>query len=225
MQKYFKKSLKIVFGKFWLKIAVVVGFAVAVNLYIIRSTGGQIFYNQDNLSKKQVGLLLGARVYSNGNLSHVMQDRAETAIEIYKLGKVGKILISGDHGTSEYDEVNTIKDYLLERGVKGENIFTDHAGFDTYDSVYRARDIFEVDSMIIVTQKFHLPRAVYIADSLGIDSAGIVADKRDYQDKERNQIRESVARVKAFLNVLFRAKPKFSGEVISIEGDSRESWD
>ncbi len=198
---------------------------ILINLYILKSTGGQIFYSQDNLSKKQVALLLGARVYSNGNLSHVMQDRAETAIEIYKLGKVSKILISGDHGTSEYDEVNTIKDYLLERGVKGEDIFTDHAGFDTYDSVYRARDIFKVSSMIIVTQKFHLPRAVYIADSLGIDSAGIVADKRDYRDKERNQIRESVARVKAFLNVSFRAKPKFLGEVISIEGDSRESWD
>jgi len=134
-------------------------------------------------------------------------------------------LISGDHGTSEYDEVNTIKDYLIEHGIDGADIFTDHAGFDTYDSIYRAKDIFEVESMIIVTQEFHLPRAIYIANALNIENIGAVADKRDYRDKERNQMRESIARVKAFLNINLKAKPKFLGGKIPITGESSNSWD
>ena len=225
MKEGVKKKFKKYFKKVILICVIGAGIIFVVNWYILKSTKSQIFYEQDKLSEKQTALLLGARVYSDGRLSHIMQDRAETAIEIYKMGKVDKILISGDHGTSEYDEVNTIKDYLLKKGVKSEDVFTDHAGFDTYDSVYRARDIFEVDSMIIVTQKFHLPRAVYIANSLGVESVGIVADKRRYVDKERNMIRESISRVKALLNVIFKAQPKFLGEVISIGGDSSDSWD
>jgi len=221
VKKKFKKYLK----KVVLICVIGVGIIFVVNWYILKSTKGQIFYEQDKLPEKQTALLLGARVYSDGRLSHVMQDRAETAIEIYKLGKVRKILISGDHGTSEYDEVNTIKDYLLRKGVKSEDVFTDHAGFDTYDSIYRARDIFEVDSMVIVTQKFHLPRAVYIANSLGVESVGIVADKRIYIDKERSAIRESIARIKASLNVIFNAQSKFLGDSIPIVGDSENSWD
>lgn len=205
-------------------IIVVIAFVV-INTYIINSTKSQIFAIQDNVTARQTALLLGARVYDDGRLSHVMEDRALTAIQLYQSGKVDKILISGDHGTSGYDEVNTIKDYLINQNVPQENIFTDHAGFDTYDSIYRARDIFEVDSMIIVTQKFHLPRAVYIANSLGVKSIGVVADRREYRDKERNQIRESVARIKAFLNVILKAEPKFLGNKIPITGDSSNSWD
>ncbi len=215
------KVVKIVFR---VSIIVVIAFVV-INIYIINSTKSQIFAIQDNVTARQTALLLGARVYDDGRLSHVMEDRALTAIQLYQSGKVDKILISGDHGTSGYDEVNTIKDYLINQNVSQENIFTDHAGFDTYDSIYRARDIFEVDSMIIVTQKFHLPRAVYIANSLGVKTIGIVADRRQYRDKERNQIRESVARVKAFLDVIFKAEPKFLGNKIPITGDSSNSWD
>ena len=215
------KVVKIVFR---VSIIVVIAFVV-INIYIINSTKSQIFAIQDNVTARQTALLLGARVYDDGRLSHVMEDRALTAIQLYQSGKVDKILISGDHGTSGYDEVNTIKDYLINQNVPQENIFTDHAGFDTYDSIYRARDIFEVDSMIIVTQKFHLPRAVYIANSLGVKSIGVVADRREYRDKERNQIRESVARIKAFLNVILKAEPKFLGNKIPITGDSSNSWD
>ncbi len=207
----------------WSVIVVMIFFAI--NFYIIKSTKDQIFAIQDNISEQQTALLLGARVYDDGRLSHIMEDRALTAVELYQDKKVDKILISGDHGTSQYDEVNAIKDYLINKNIAPEDIFTDHAGFDTYDSVYRARDIFEVDSMIIVTQDFHLPRAVYIANSLGVKSIGVIADRRDYRDKERNQIRESIARVKAFLNVVFKAEPKFLGDKILIIGDSSDSWD
>lgn len=198
---------------------------IAINFYIIKSTKAQIFSISGDVSEHQTALLLGARVYDDGRLSHIMEDRALTVIELYQNGKVDKILISGDHGTSAYDEVNTIKDYLINKDISPKDIFTDHAGFDTYDSVYRARDIFRVESMIIVTQEFHLPRAVYIANSLGIKNIGVVADKRDYRDKERNRIRESIARVKAFLNVNLNAKPKFLGDKIPIIGNSSDSWD
>ena len=142
------------------------------------------------------------------------KDRAEPAIELYQRKKVQKILISGDHGTNNYDEVNTIKDFLLKQGIPGEDIFLDHAGFDTYDSLYRAKEIFQVSSVIVVTQRFHITRAVYIGQSLGVETTGIAADKQDYGHVECVEFREKIARVKAFLDVVFHSKPKFLGEAI-----------
>jgi SanA protein len=183
------------------------------------------YTNIIELPKKQVALVLGARVYSNGRMSSILSDRVKTALELYRGGKVSKILLSGDHGTKDYDEVNAMKNYLLINNVKEEDVFMDHAGFDTYDSVYRAREIFQVDSMIVVTQKFHLSRAVYIARKLGIDAVGITADKQKYQNMQRNEIREILARAKAYIDILLKSKPKFLGETIDIQGDSKKSWD
>ncbi|MCK4635469.1 MAG: YdcF family protein [Candidatus Moranbacteria bacterium] len=224
----FFKLIKKPFGSKWFKRIFILGvasfiFLIGINFYIIKSTQDQIYFNQDNLPEYQTALLLGAKVYDDGTLSFIMQDRADTAIEIYNLGKVEKILVSGDHGTTGYDEVNTVKNYLVKKGIPEKDIFTDHAGFDTYDSVYRAKNIFEVRSMIIVTQEFHLPRAIYIANSLGVESVGIVADKR--RSFLINYLRENVARIKAFLNVVFGAESEFLGERIPITGESKESWD
>ncbi|MCK4799462.1 YdcF family protein, partial [Candidatus Parcubacteria bacterium] len=124
-----------------------------------------------------------------------------------------------------YDEVNTAKDYLLDKGVKSEDIFLDHAGFDTYDSLYRAREIFEVSSVIVVTQNFHLPRAVYIGRKLDLEIYGFSADKHLYANVDYNESREIFSKVKAFFDVSFHAKPKFLGEKIPISGDSKKSWD
>jgi vancomycin permeability regulator SanA len=199
---------------------------VGVNFYIWQNSQSQIFFQAEDLPvDKQAILLLGARVHADGSLSQIMQDRADTAIQIYKMGKSNKILISGDHGTTGYDEVNAIKKYLLIQGVEAEDMFTDHAGFNTYDSLYRARDIFEAQSLIIVTQKFHLPRAIYIANSLGLESVGIIADRHIYRDELKNAGRESLARVKALMNTSFQIKPKFLGEPIPITGNSFDSWD
>lgn len=208
-----------------LTIALIVAFIVLANLSVLGSGEKFIYLDSDRLPKAQVGLILGAKVYSDGRLSHMMQDRADTAIELYKNGKVEKLLMSGDHGTVGYDEVNTVKEYLLNKGVRAEDLFLDHAGFDTYDSVYRARDVFRVKSMTIVTQRFHLPRAVYLARALGVEANGMVADKRQYLGMFWNESREIVARSKAFLDIITGAKPKFLGEEIPIDGDSRLSWD
>ncbi len=170
-------------------------------------------------------MLLGSLVYPDGRLSDVMEDRVLTAAELYKNQKVKKILVSGDHGRKNYDETNTIKIHLLRLGIPPADIFLDHAGFDTYDSLYRASAVFHVDSAIIVTQAFHLPRAVYIGKSLKIDVVGVIADRRKYRSVYLNEGREIIARIKAFFDVTLSAKPKFLGDVIPINGDGKKSWD
>lgn len=178
-----------------------------------------------NDSKVQAVIVLGAKVYNDEILSQIYHDRIQTALELYRNGNTEKILISGDHGQKEYDEVNAAKDFLLGHGVPGDDIFLDHAGFDTYDSMYRARAVFDVKDAIIVTQAFHLPRAIYIARKLGIDVYGVSADKMLYSDAIWNNIRESLARVKAIIDVMLHSKPKYLGEMIPITGDGRLSWD
>ncbi len=200
-------------------------FSVGINVSILNGTQEFIFKNISDVPSKKVALVLGAKVYADGRMSDIVKDRALTAIDLYAGGKVEKILVSGDHGTKTYDEVNTIKDYLLQNGVPAKDIFLDHAGFDTYDSVYRARAIFRVPSMIIVTQDFHLPRAVYEARALGLDAVGLSADRHEYISDSYNRFRESLARVKAFFDVTFQSQPKFLGEIIPIDGDSQLSWD
>jgi SanA protein len=198
---------------------------LAINFYVGQKSRTYIFQEINDLPKAEIALVLGAKVYQRGTMSGMFQDRVDTAIELYKEHKVEKILASGDHGKEDYDEVNTAKDYLLEKGIRGEDIFLDYAGFDTYDSLYRAKEIFEVSSVIIVTQNFHLPRAVYIGKELDIEAYGFSADKHSYSGIKYNEAREVFGKVKAFLDVSFHAKPKFLGEKIPITGDNKKSWD
>ena len=166
-------------------------------------------------------LIPGAAVLKNGALSSIFKDRVNTAIELYQAKKVSKILVSGDNSTISHNEVNPVRNYLLEKGVPDEDIFLDHAGFDTYSTMYRARDIFQVSSIIISTQSFHLPRSVFIARMLGINAFGISADVGHILFK--NYIREIFANEKAVLELIFHIKPKFLGDVIPITGDGRNS--
>ncbi len=217
----------------WLKYSVVivsVGLIASLLIYnhIHKTAKPHIYQSSEMLSHKQVALVLGARVFSNGNLSLMMQDRADQGIALYKSGKVEKILVSGDHGTKQYDEVNTIRNYMIKQGIPPEDIFMDHAGFDTYNSMYRARDIFKVKSLIVVTQEFHLPRAIFLAKQLGLDAAGLVADAHQYtaRSKRFSAVREVPACVKAFLEgAVFKPEPHFLGEVIPISGDGRLTED
>jgi len=221
MVRFFKK----IFSAAVIGMAVTIFAVLAINFYINSQSKSYIFQDENNLSEAEVVLVLGARVSEQGIMSGMFQDRVETAFDLYDLGKVKKVLISGDHGRKNYDEVNTAKDYLLDKGVKSEDIFLDHAGFDTYDSLYRAREIFEVSSVIVVTQNFHLPRAVYIGRKLDLEIYGLSADKHLYANVDYNESREIFSKVKAFFDVSFHAKPKFLGEKISISGDSKKSWD
>jgi vancomycin permeability regulator SanA len=227
------KAMKFIKRSRVIKLLIVLGLAVSLSLtaiflinYNVKLASRQyIFSEAGSAPEAEAALLLGAKVYANGGLSGMLQDRADTAIELYEGGKVKKILVSGDHGTAGYDEVNTIKKYLLEKGVKSEDIFLDHAGFDTYDSLYRAKEIFQVRSVVIASQDFHLPRAVYIGRSLGLEAYGVSADKHIYGNIGASRAREILADVKAFLDVNLSVKPKYLGEPIPLSGDSKKSWD
>ena len=216
------------FKKIFLLIGIIFAFILAIlaiNFYIDSKSDSYIFQNINDLPETEAVLILGAKVFQQGTMSGMLQDRADTAIDLYEKNKVKKILISGDHGRENYDEVNTIKDYLLKKGIKGNDIFLDHAGFDTYDSLYRAKEIFEVSSVTAVTQNFHLPRAVYIGRGLDLEIYGLSADRHLYANVDYNKSREILSKVKAFFDVNFHAKPKFLGEKIPISEDSKKSWD
>jgi SanA protein len=179
-----------------------------------------IFSDVALLPQSQVAVILGAAILKSGDLSPVLRHRADMAIQIYAAGKVDKILVTGNNSTLEYNEVNPVRKYLIKNNIPEEDIFLDHAGFDTYSSMYRARDIFLAESMIVVSQGFHLPRAVYIARSLGTETYGMKADNGTYLFK--NDIRELGADVKAVFNVLFHRTPKYLGEAIPLSGDGQE---
>lgn len=163
-------------------------------------------------------LVLGAYVYPDGRVSAVVRDRLDTALDAYAARKSTRILVSGDHGRKEYDEVNTMKAYLLSRGLTDERVFMDHAGFNTYDSMYRARDIFKARKLIIVTQQYHLSRAVYLARRMGIDAYGVAADRSAYPNIRKYELREFLARNKDFAAVHWlKPGPVYLGEAIPLE--------
>lgn len=192
------------------------------NLVITRSAASHIVATPEEAPVATAAIVLGARVFPDGTPSPMLADRLDTGIKLYKLGKVQKLLLSGDHGQTTYDEVNTMLRYVLARGVPDQDVFTDHAGFDTYDTMYRARDVFKVKSALIVTQKFHLSRAVYAARKLGLEATGVVSDIQSYPSEWRFHLREWAARVKAFMQLdITHPQPRFLGPEIPIDGDGR----
>jgi SanA protein len=206
--------------------AVLAGALVVGGVNAVVYVGGKShFVSLEQARPAQAVVVLGAYVYPDGRPSDMVKDRLEAAYALYLAGKAPKILLTGDHGRVEYDEVNAMRRYLEAKGVPTEAIFMDHAGFDTYDSMYRARDVFQVESAIVVTQGFHLPRAVWLARTLGLDAEGVVADRHIYRDARYHAVREMAARLKAFLDVVIRTKPKFLGPVIPITGDGRATHD
>jgi SanA protein len=173
----------------------------------------------------EAALVLGAQVYTNGKPSIMLADRVHAAEALYRAGKVSKILVSGDHGRWSYDEPGTMRRMLLADGIPARDIFTDHAGFDTWDSAQRARRVFDVRSAVVVTQGFHMARALFDARRAGLHVTGFIADRRDYgRVMDKLVVREVVARVKALGEAVVGAGPKFLGAQIPITGDGRISW-
>lgn len=162
-------------------------------------------------------LVLGCRV--NGETpSHMLEDRLLQGIELYKNGASEKLIMSGDHGKTNYDEVNAMKKFAVERGVPSDAVFMDHAGFSTYESMYRARDIFQAKKILIVTQKYHLYRAVYDARALGLDAYGVASDPRSYAGQSYRNLREILARNKDFVFSIVKPEPTYLGEPIPVWG-------
>ena len=190
-----------------------------INIVIILTTNKKILtINKINDKKYNCILVLGAGVRNNYP-SPMLEDRLKTAIELYNNKVAPKILVSGDHEYKNYDEVNVMKNYLIEAGIPSNDIFMDHAGLSTYDSIYRAKHIFKVKKMAIVTQKYHLYRSLYIANTLDINSIGVSANKRPYAYQTKRDIREIAARIKDFFKCIIKPSPSYLGEVIPINGD------
>ena len=164
-------------------------------------------------------LVLGCGVREDGSPSLMLRDRLEKGIELYENNGAPKLLMSGDHGRKDYDEVNLMKSYAMERGIPSEDIFMDHAGFSTYDSMYRARDIFRAEKVIIVSQEYHLYRALYLAEKLGLEAYGVPAEDIAYRGQTYREFREMLARAKDLCTAVVQPLPKYLGEEIPITGN------
>lgn len=192
---------------------------LGINIYVT-SIGSKYFTTLDDIDDTyDCAIVPGAKVWSGGVVSYMLQDRLDCALRLYEKGIVEKVLVSGDHGTVNYDEVNTMRQYLVDKGVPIEDVFMDHAGFDTYSTMTRAKKIFEVKSAVICTQKYHLFRAAYIAQKKGIDIKGIPCDVYISKKLPYYKLREAAARIKAFLQVEITKPDPILGESIPISGD------
>lgn len=218
------KKKKIILRIFLTLVALgVLGMAclLGINAYVKGSTADHILSAQEAASLTDVDciLVLGCGVWGDGQPSHMLEDRLKMSLELHGLGASEKLLMSGDHGQVNYDEVNVMKSFAVDAGVASADVFMDHAGFSTYESMYRAKEIFQADKIIIVSQEYHLYRAIYIARQLGIEAYGVAADYRSYVGQSARDLREVLARVKDWVGCIFKPEPTYLGESIPIWGD------
>ncbi len=214
--------------KMWIRIAVVVlcllllgvSALLGVNAYVKGTTREQILTAEEAsvLSDVDCILVLGCLVRSDGSPSDMLADRLHCGISLYRNGVSPKLLMSGDHGREEYDEVNAMKAFAVAEAIPSEDVFMDHAGFNTYESLYRAKEIFGADKIVIVTQEYHLYRALYIADRIGIEAYGVAADTRTYRNQWIRDMREILARNKDALISLLQPKPTYLGDPVDLSG-------
>lgn len=191
----------------------------SLNIYVVNNTKNEIVKeeNVSNIEGVDCILILGAEIWGD-KPSPMLEDRLKEGIVLYKQGTTKKIIMSGDHSREDYDEVKIMKEYAESEGVPSEDIFMDHAGFSSYDSVYRAKEIFGVQKMIIVTQKYHLYRSLYIAKKLGIEAYGIESNLRTYPGQVFREIREILARDKDYFKCIMKPEASIMGEKISLDG-------
>ena len=200
---------------------------VGINLYMQGTVKKRIVTPEQaaELDKVDCILVLGCGVRDDGSPSGMLNDRLLQGIALYNAGVSDRLLMSGDHGRVDYDEVNLMKQFAIDHGVPSEDIFMDHAGFSTYESMYRARDVFQADKVIIVTQRYHLYRALYAAKQLGLDAYGVASDQRTYAGQKRRDVRELLARGKDFMTGIFKPEPTYLGEAIPVNGDGNATND
>ena len=197
-------------------------FCLLANMWVVRSAKRKIVWpNQLKAHTVDCIIVPGARVYEDGTPCTILKDRLDTAIDLYRAGISQRLLLSGDHGTVGYDEVTAMKVYALQAGVAERDIFLDHAGFSTYETMYRASTIYGARSCVVVTQRYHLHRSVYLAERMDMAAYGVEADRGGYARMGYYWVREALARVKDVLFAAFRPEPTYLGTPISLTGDGR----
>lgn len=194
---------------------------MVINSIVKLSTNDQILGSEEAADLEDVDciLVLGCLVKADGRPSDMLHDRLRRGVELYDLGAAPKLLMSGDHGLVAYDEVAAMKQFAIDAGIESENVFMDHAGFSTYESIYRAKEIFQAKKILIVTQQYHLYRALYIAKRLGIEAYGVSSDYHTYVGQSMRDFREMLARIKDCGTCIIKPKPTYLGEAIPIFGD------
>ena len=223
-----KKRVRVRLIVILLCLALAGGIAVlGINSHVKRSTVDQILSPEEAAELTDVDciLVLGCYVHDSGRPSDMLGDRLRRGIELYQSEASKKLLMSGDHGREDYNEVKAMKKEAMEAGIPSEDIFMDHAGFSTYESVFRARDVFAADKVIIVTQTYHLYRALYVANALGVEAYGVAADYHTYAGQEYRELREILARNKDFATSILKPNPTYLGEVIPVNGDGNVTND
>lgn len=231
--KLWKKILIVILALAVLGVCAVFG----INQYVITAAEDQILCsvetreNQiseetlDKLREKgaECVMVLGASVKRDGSPSYMLRDRLDVGILLYKKGVAPKLLLSGDHGKIHYDEVNVMKRYAVEAGVPADDIFLDYAGFSTYESVYRANAIFQVEKLVVVTQGYHQYRSLYGCNKMGLQAWGVASDQVTYRGQTMRDLREIAARDKDFVKWMFKPDPTYLGEAIPISGSGIKS--
>ena len=200
---------------------------LGINGWVKGSVSDKILSEEDAAQLTDVDciIVLGCQVRDDGTPSHMLEDRLRRSVSLYDLGAAPKILMSGDHGTRGYDEVDTMKHYAVDAGIPSADVFMDHAGFSTYETMYRAKEVFCARKVIIVTQEYHLYRSVYIAEALGLEAYGVACDYRSYYGQWSRDLREVLARVKDFGMTIFKPEPTYLGPQIPVSGDGTLTHD
>ena len=198
-----------------------------INIHVKNTGGKYIITTEEALNLKDVDciVVLGCKVKDGGKPSDMLADRLNRGIALYKAGAAPKIIMSGDHGRTTYDEVNAMKQFAIDAGVPSEDVFMDHAGFSTYETVYRAKEIFRAEKVLFITQEYHLYRTLYIAEKLGLEAYGVSADYNTYIGQLNRDAREILARNKDFAKVIFKPEPTFLGEAIPVSGNGNVTND
>ncbi len=201
-----------------LTICIILGigsFVVGVNAYIKDKGDNTIITSEESEKLEDVDciIVLGCYVKEDGTPGNILADRLKTGVKLYKNGVAPKIIMSGDHSSDEYNEVASMKNYAVTAGVPSEDVFMDHAGFSTYETMYRAKEVFKAKKVVIVTQEYHLYRSVYIAEKLGMEAYGVASEY------ELNESREILARCKDFMTTIIKPRPACEGKIYSIKAN------
>lgn len=219
-----KKSVKVII----ILASILVGLAIlgiitlfSLNAMVKSTTKENIISVEEAAALEDVDciLVLGCGVHDDGRPSDMLHDRLRRSVELYEAGAAKKLLMSGDHGRAGYDEVDAMKSFAVEAGIPSEDVFMDHAGFSTYESMVRAKEVFQARKIIIVTQEYHLYRAMYIGQQLGLEVYGVSSNYRNYRNQRDMNTREVLARVKDVFSCIFWPEPTYLGETIPVWGD------
>jgi SanA protein len=211
-----------IFAMLLLLLALILGsllVAVALPQAIVWSSRRLIYTRIEDIPARRVAIVFGAGIWPDGRLSDVLADRVSTAVALYQAGKVEKLLMTGDNRFVDYNEPQRMKEYALSLGMPEQDIVLDYAGRRTYDSCYRAKEIFEAPNAILVTQRFHLPRALYTCNGLGLESVGVTADRRSYQRIRWFTLREQPAILMAWWEVMISHPEPVLGDKLPLFPD------